>query len=66
MRIDGTRLNPKDSYESEWIGSQLGPEIRLGGDGRQVVGILGRAGQVIDALGLVQVDVELRKEGKKP
>ena len=58
MRMDGAKLNSKDSYESEWQGSTFGgEEIALGGDGRPVVGIHGRSGLVLDSLGLVQLDV---------
>jgi hypothetical protein len=47
MKITDTgRLDPKDSYESEWIGGKGGggPE-RLGGDGTPVIGIIGKANQ---------------------
>jgi hypothetical protein len=42
--IAGGRLDPQDSYESDWIGGMGGggPE-RLGGDGSPVIGIIGRA-----------------------
>ncbi|HMF15668.1 MAG TPA: hypothetical protein VKE98_00605, partial [Gemmataceae bacterium] len=66
MRIDGAGLNPKDSYESDWVGGQGGQDIRLGGDGQPIIGIFGRAGQAIDALGLVQLEVDPSKKEKKP
>jgi S1-C subfamily serine protease len=44
MKIVGNKLDPKDSYESEWLGGKGGggPE-KLGGDGSAVIGIVGRA-----------------------
>jgi tetratricopeptide (TPR) repeat protein len=66
MRIDGSRLDPKDSYESDWLGGQGGQDIRLGSDGRPIIGIFGRAGQAIDALGLVQLELDVPKGDKKP
>lgn len=55
MRIDGDRLNIQDSYESSWAGGKGGGgETRLGGNGRQVVGIHGRCGADLDAVGLIQ------------
>jgi hypothetical protein len=42
MRIKGDRLDPKDAYESEWIGdSRQGGRTVLGGEGRPVVGLHG-------------------------
>jgi hypothetical protein len=62
MRIDGARLNPNDSYESDWIGGKGGgPETTLGGDGRPVIGIHGNQGGVVHSLGLVQLDLEAAK-----
>ena len=57
MRIKDSRiaLDPADSYASDWIGGPGGEaEAQLGGDGRPVVGIFGRAGVNLDALGVVQ------------
>ena len=65
MRIEGTRLNPTDRYESEWLGGQGGEETLLGGDGRPVVGIFGQAGGMVDSLGLVQLELKEKNE-KKP
>ena len=43
ISADG-RLDPKDAYESEWIGGQGGRKVvRLGGDGTPVVGIIGKS-----------------------
>jgi hypothetical protein len=54
MRISGNRLNPFDAYESDWIGgSRVMPETKLVGDGSPIVGIHGRRGSDVDALGLI-------------
>jgi hypothetical protein len=56
MRRRGPVLDPKDSYWSEWIGaSGKGQEVMLGGDGKPVIGIHGRAGGAIDSLGIIQL-----------
>ena len=53
MKIASERLDPKDSYESEWVGGRGGgPETRLVSDGRPFSGIYGREGDDLDALGL--------------
>ena len=55
MRVQAAGLDPRDRYESAWIGGPGdGPEITQGGRGRQIIGIHGRAAQVIDALGLIE------------
>jgi len=42
MRIKGDKLDPSDSYESEWIGDpRPGGRTVLTGNGRHVVGIVG-------------------------
>jgi hypothetical protein len=44
MKVVGDRLDPKDSYESEWVGnpkSRWAPQL-LGGKGVPIVGLLGR------------------------
>ena len=54
MRIDGDRLNQKDSYVSEWIGKPTGrPPKTLNGDGAFVVGVHGRGTAILDAVGLI-------------
>jgi hypothetical protein len=55
MRIGGTSLDARHSYESDWIGgSGGGEEKRLGGDGQPVVGIFGKCGDELNSLGLIQ------------
>jgi hypothetical protein len=54
MRAEGARLDPDDSYLSPWVGRGRGRLSAVSGDGRPVVGIIGRGtGRAIDALGLV-------------
>jgi hypothetical protein len=54
MRISGPRLIPGDSYESPWIGAGGSrDEVKLVGDGSPVVGLVGRRGGDVDALGLL-------------
>ncbi len=47
MKIAGPRkLDPKDSYESAWIGGQGGNgPTQLGGDGTPVIGVVGKTTQ---------------------
>jgi hypothetical protein len=56
-RVRGGRLDPRDSYESEWIGGKgVGKEVALGGTGAVAVGIhglQGAEGATVGALGLV-------------
>jgi predicted Zn finger-like uncharacterized protein len=42
MKLKGAKLDPTDSYESEWVGGMGGgAPTKLGGDGSSVVGIVG-------------------------
>lgn len=53
MKVDGDRLDPDDSYNSPWLGDENGGgpgEVMSQGD--LVVGLQGRAGDAIFALGL--------------
>lgn len=43
MKISGNKLDPKDSYESEWVGSPKQFERKLGGTGAPFIGITGKA-----------------------
>jgi hypothetical protein len=53
------RLDPKDSYTSDWLGRPSGREPKVvGGKGQAVVGVHGRRGAVIDAIGLVLAPAE--------
>ena len=64
MRLKEGRLDPDDSYESEWFGSNDGPawQTRMVSRGKRVLGIYGRAGDAIDALGLRLTDDELPED----
>jgi len=54
MRLDGERLTPADSYRSEWLGKPTGRATRLiDGKGAKVVGLCGRRGLAVEAIGLV-------------
>ncbi|QDT43654.1 hypothetical protein Pan241w_37560 [Gimesia alba] len=48
------QLDPDDSYNSEWIGKPSQKEVpTVTGNGKKAIGIQGRRGAIIDALGLV-------------
>jgi hypothetical protein len=54
VRVSGNRLLAGDRYETEWFGSRPGGTETMLGDGvTPVVGVFGRQGSWIDALGLV-------------
>jgi hypothetical protein len=51
------RLDPSDSYTSDWLGfTGANPPVTLGGDGRPVIGLSFRQGAVLDGLALVQAN----------
>lgn len=53
MRLKDDGLDPQDRYESQWLGGPGGgPETTLGCNGKPVIGLQGRAGAGVDALGL--------------
>ena len=53
VNTDG-KLDPSDSYSSEWIGHPAGKEVQaIDGRGATVVGIQGRRAAILDAVGLV-------------
>jgi hypothetical protein len=55
MRLRGNALDTQDWYESPWLGGPGGDApMPLACNGRLVVGLLGRSGAEIDAIGLVQ------------
>ncbi|WP_439625363.1 S1C family serine protease [Gemmata sp.] len=55
MKVVDGKLDPKDSYESEWVGSKGGAgPTTSGGDGTLVVGVVGRkTGKDIAAWGVL-------------
>ncbi len=53
MRVNGPVLNPADRYESGWIVGDGTGTVTLGGTGAPIVGLQGRRGNDIDAVGLV-------------
>ncbi|MFO8014023.1 MAG: hypothetical protein R6X20_12050 [Phycisphaerae bacterium] len=54
MRVRGGRLDAGDTYRSEWFGGKHAKAKRIGGSGRLVVGIHGRCGYDLDAVGLIE------------
>jgi hypothetical protein len=56
MRVKGDRLDPSDAYASPWLGDVNGGSPRdVLNDGRPVVGLQGRSGENVKALGLIVV-----------
>lgn len=55
MRVKGRKLDPTQTYQSDWIGGG-NDGTRLGCDGDPVVGIFGGAGTEVDGLGLIQLE----------
>lgn len=54
MRIDGDRLDTSESYTSAWLGDRKGGSPRdVSSDGKIPVGLQGRAGKEVNALGLI-------------
>ncbi|MCU0876275.1 MAG: hypothetical protein MUF06_00580 [Pirellulaceae bacterium] len=48
------QLDSRDSYESDWLSTPTGNElVKLGGDGRAVLGLKTKQGIVLDGLGVV-------------
>ena len=57
MRVKNGRLNPDDTYRSEWIGGRRGnPETLCAANGHPLIGIYGRKGADLDAIGFIQAD----------
>ncbi|HUQ69245.1 MAG TPA: hypothetical protein VM165_06970, partial [Planctomycetaceae bacterium] len=53
LKDDGT-LDPTDSYTSDWIGQPSGKlPVSLDGQGKKVLGLYGRRGNTMDAIGLL-------------
>jgi hypothetical protein len=54
MRIDGDRLDSGDSYNSPWLGDEKGGNPRdVSSEGKIPLGLQGRAGKEVYALGLI-------------
>jgi Leucine-rich repeat (LRR) protein len=54
MRETETGLDPQDSYQSRWFGlHSSSPELKLGGDGRRIVGLHGHTAKTLNSLGCV-------------
>ncbi len=57
MRVEHGRLNSEDAYQSEWIGGRGGgAETKYAANGCPIVGICGRQGHDLDAIGFIQVE----------
>ena len=54
MQIQGTGLNTRNAYTSDWYGGHGGVNIRLGGSGNPMVGIAGKADNVLQEMALMQ------------
>jgi hypothetical protein len=59
MRLEGNKLNPRDNYESDWIGSEGGGPAEFLGEGRALAGVFGNFKQDLHGMG-VGVIPELR------
>ncbi len=54
MKIDGDRLDPEDSYKSDWLGDEKGGNPRdVSSDGKIPVGLQGSAGKEVYGLGMI-------------
>ena len=54
MRIKGDRLDPADSYQSEWFGGRGGGgETRVGATGQPILGVYGNKRRTHASLGLI-------------
>jgi S1-C subfamily serine protease len=56
MKVVDGKLDPKDTYESEWVGGMGGGKVdKLGGDGTPMIGIVGKSnGRDATGLGLLK------------
>ncbi len=63
MKVVGGKLDPKDSYESDYVGSdEKKPLTKLGGDGTPVIGIVGRTKLTeLSGFGLLLKDADGKK-----
>ena len=56
MKVDGDRLDPSDSYNSPWLGDlQGGGPGEVNTKGGLIVGLQGRSGNEVNALGLTML-----------
>ena len=55
LRADG-RLDTKDTYNSDWIGTPTGKTAMLASDGPAVAGVYGRRGLLLHSIGLILAD----------
>lgn len=54
MKIDGDQLDSSDSYTSPWLGDEKGGSPRdVSSEGKIPVGLQGRSGKEVNALGLI-------------
>ncbi|HEV3383634.1 MAG TPA: hypothetical protein VG097_02400, partial [Gemmata sp.] len=67
MKVVDGKLDPKDSYESEFVGSDENkPTTKLGGSGTPVIGIVGKSNNKdMTGMGLL-FKAQDGKEPKKP
>ena len=57
MRVEHGRLNSEDAYQSEWVGGRGGgAEMTYTANGCPIVGVYGRQGDDLDAIGFIQVE----------
>jgi hypothetical protein len=55
MQTEGMGLNPRNSYNSQWVGGDSGAqEFHLGGSGTPVVGIAGRIAPVTKTMSVLE------------
>jgi hypothetical protein len=54
-QLPGGEIDPKETYVSDWVGEKSATRaaVKLGGEGTIVLGVFGRRGAVLDALGLL-------------
>jgi serine/threonine protein kinase len=68
LAIEGTKLNPAVSYDSEWVGGN-GGNLRSLGDGTPIIGIWGKIQDrdgVFNSLGLILPAPVKRRAGRDP
>jgi S1-C subfamily serine protease len=65
MKVTDGKLDPKDSYESEWVGTKGPGTVKIGGDGTSVIGLLGKTNaKDVTGLGLAYVGEKPYPPGK--